>query len=375
MKPAIVTSSVLHAAILSWGLWHFGQPTPLDMGAEALPVSLVPIEEFSQATIGEKTAPVRDKPAPTPTKTPERTETQAVNAGDNSVDLDSAPQPKAAPRETVKTAAATTPPPPPPPAKAPEPTPQPPEPKPEPVTEPQPAEPTPPAEPQTEIDELAAEQTQTQPAEPAPPRNVPVPQVKPKPPEPVKVAEAKPTPEPTPEEQKTPEPVKTAEKTPEKPKTPQKPKETKKPTQQASDEKEFDADEIAALLNKQDSAGGGAKRSTEQASLGAQKATGGTLSASEMDALRGQISRCWSPPAGAAEAGSFRVSISMQLDQSGELTGMPKIVSGGGSSMAERAASDAAVRAVRRCAPYNLPAEKYDTWAEVTVNFDPSQMF
>ncbi len=54
---------------------------------------------------------------------------------------------------------------------------------------------------------------------------------------------------------------------------------------------------------------------------------------------------------------------------------MPEILSGGGSSMAERVASEAAVRAVRRCAPYNLPAEKYDTWAQVTVNFDPSQMF
>ena len=32
-------------------------------------------------------------------------------------------------------------------------------------------------------------------------------------------------------------------------------------------------------------------------------------------------------------------------------------------------------RAVSRCAPYNLPAEKYDAWADVIVNFDPSEMF
>ena len=37
--------------------------------------------------------------------------------------------------------------------------------------------------------------------------------------------------------------------------------------------------------------------------------------------------------------------------------------------------TEAAVRAVRRCAPYSLPAEKYDTWKDVTFNFDPSQMF
>jgi hypothetical protein len=33
------------------------------------------------------------------------------------------------------------------------------------------------------------------------------------------------------------------------------------------------------------------------------------------------------------------------------------------------------VRAVRRCAPYNLPAEKYDSWREINVTFDPREMF
>jgi colicin import membrane protein len=28
-----------------------------------------------------------------------------------------------------------------------------------------------------------------------------------------------------------------------------------------------------------------------------------------------------------------------------------------------------------RCSPYTLPADKYDAWADVIVNFDPSEMF
>ena len=43
--------------------------------------------------------------------------------------------------------------------------------------------------------------------------------------------------------------------------------------------------------------------------------------------------------------------------------------------MAERAAADAARRAVIRCAPFNAPADKYEAWADVQFNFDPSQMF
>ena len=35
-----------------------------------------------------------------------------------------------------------------------------------------------------------------------------------------------------------------------------------------SDEQEFNADEVAALLNKEKAAGGGAKRSTDEAALG-----------------------------------------------------------------------------------------------------------
>ena len=45
------------------------------------------------------------------------------------------------------------------------------------------------------------------------------------------------------------------------------------------------------------------------------------------------------------------------------------------NTLTKRAAADAARRAVMRCAPYNAPADKYEAWADVQFNFDPSQMF
>ncbi|WP_427025827.1 hypothetical protein ACP4J4_07940 [Aureimonas ureilytica] len=376
MKSSLSTSVAVHVVLLTWGLWSLGAPEKLDMGSEAVPVELV--TEVSQSMIGDEKAPQTDTPAPQPTKTESKLPMPAQNVGDNEVDLPTPPAPKAAPRESVKTTVDEAPPPPPPPAA------KPPEPKPEPVKVPEPTPPPPEPEPETEeadsapeIDPLAAEIAKAEAEKPpAPPRNVPAPQAKPKPPEP------KP-PEPVKVAEKKPEPVK--EKPPEKPKTPdksqateaskEKPKDTKKPGKQSSDRDPLEDAVLAALKNTQDSAGGGAKKSTKTASLGGKTQTGGQLSQSEMDALRGQISKCWNPPAGNTDAGSFQVKISMQLDPSGAVQGMPQIEQGGGASPAQRAAAEAAIRAVRRCAPYNLPAEKYETWADVTVNFDPSQMF
>lgn len=379
MKSGVVASSILHVAVLTWGLWSLSAPKPFEVtNAEALPVDLVPIESLSQSMVGEKEAPKTDKPAPKPTEKPQELPMPAEHVGDNETDLDTPPTPVDRPKETKQASAASAPPEPAPlPEAEPEPAPaEEPAPKPEPVKETK-AEPTPqpPAaepEPTPDAVEKAIAAADAEPL-PAPvPQNVPLPADKPVPPKPVeiKTAEAKPDPV-------KPKETKVAEAKSQKPDTPK--TETKKPSKtsdvQTPDDKEFDADKIAALLNKEKSAGGGAKRSTDQASLGTERKTGAKLSQSEIDALRGQISKCWSPPAGVSEAGSLRISIQMRLDPSGQLEARPQIVDGADGSMIARVAGEAALRAVQRCAPYNLPADKYDTWADVTVNFDPSQMF
>lgn len=340
MKGSLATSTVLHALVLGVALSSFTAPRTLEVAdVESFPVSIVPIEEITQIQQGVKTAPVAEKAAPTPTSRPDPVP-DAQNAGDNAVDLKSSEAATPSPKEVVSEA-------PPKPAEKPAP-------KPESVKT---AEPTPapekPAEPapapvdvaalpaQTTPDPVAEAITEAAPAEPqfaALPSAGPVPQTRP---EPVKAA-AKPE---------------AQEKT-------------------SSKESDFNADEVAALLNKQDATGGGAKRSTETASLGGQRTTrGNTLSQSEMDALRGQIQKYWNIIPGMADGGDVRVTVKMRLDQAGNIIGEPDVAASGGSAGTRGTLSGSARRAVLRAQPYQLPKEKYDSWAEVIVNFDPSQMF
>ncbi|MCR4267261.1 hypothetical protein [Nitratireductor sp. ZSWI3] len=352
MKTGLVTSVTLHAALLGVGLFSLSAPRAYEVtDVEALPVDIIPIESITQIQEGDKKAELSEKPAPTPTKRPDPVP-DAQKAGENDVDLKTPPTPQSKPREVEQAAE-------PPPSPKPQPKP---EPKPQPETQEAKAEKTPvPAtevrpqpQPKQEVkpdpvaETIVAESPEAESV--SLPNTAPVPQARPQPP---KASTAK-----APERKDSEKPV---QKTASKPKT------------QDSD-KLFD--EVAALLNKDKASGGGAKRSQEKASLGGERKTSGQkLTQSEMDALRGQIQRCWNVPAGALDAENLKVSIQLRLDASGAIEGSPQIISGGNGSMVERAAAESARRAVLQCAPYNLPAEKYEAWADVIVHFDPSDMF
>ncbi len=385
MKAGLTTSVILHAAVLAFGLFSLSAPSALEVtDIESLPVDIVPLSELTQIQEGDKKADMHEKPAPKPTKRPDIV-ADAQKVGENSVDTDkpvtpeakpkpveeaAAPPPAPEPKEQVKTEDVPKPKEEPKPVASTEvaPVPQPkeevkpepvkePEPKPEPVKEPQP-KPEPPKEkaaepqPQTKPDAVTEAIAAEQPAADAVklPNAAPAPEARPKPAQ-AETAKA-------PDRKNSDKPVKEAS---------SKPK---------SEDSEFDADAISALLNKQKASGGGAKRSTQQASLGGERSNGGaTLSQNEMDALRQKLGGCWSIPAGVDDAATLKVSVRFQLDRSGMLQGRPQVVSGGAVSGPGRTAAESAVRAVQKCAPFNLPADKYETWAEVVVNFDPSEMF
>jgi outer membrane biosynthesis protein TonB len=355
MKAGLVTSVCLHALLLGLGLFTLSAPSALEVAdVESLPVDIIPIEEVTNIQQGEKTATVKEKPAPLPTKRPDIVP-EAQKVGENTVDTEKPPTPEAKPKP-VETAAA------PPPA---------PEPKPKPVEKPKEAvveKPVPKPEP-VPTPEVAAEPKPKQEVTPDPVAEQIVAEKADAPAEEVQLPSAAPAPQARP-----PTPKAQTAQTPERKVTEQKTADAS--AKPASTEKDFNADEVAALLDKQKPSGGGAKRSTEQASLGGDKTTGGSkLSQSEMDALRGQVQKCWNVPAGALDGSSLKVSVKFKLDQTGTLEGTPEIISGGGATGVERAAAEAAKRAVSRCSPYNLPADKYDAWADVIVNFDPSEMY
>jgi colicin import membrane protein len=354
MKAGLTTSVILHAALIGFGLVSLSAPSAFDVAdVEALPVDIIPMEEITQIQEGDKKATMNERPAPTPTEKP-KVVVDAKRVGDNDVDTDKKPVPDAKPRQTETAAAA---------ASNPEPAPKPevkPDPKPAPEPETKTAavpatEVAPVAEPKQEVkpdpvaETIVAEQPDAETV--ALPETAPSPDARPKPPQ---AQTAKAT-----DHKETDKPAK---------KPSEKPK---------SDDKEFNLDDVAALLNKEKAAGGGARHSDEVASLGGEKkTTGQKLTQSEMDALRGAIQRCWNVPAGALDAENLKVTIAFRLSPAGEIEGAPEIVSGGGGEGIERAAAESARRAVLQCAPYNLPAEKYEGgWDQVTVNFDPSDMF
>ena len=307
-----IASSIGHIVLLGWGLFSLPSAEPHDVTElEILPVELVSVSDVTDVRKGEAKA-----------KPTEKVQEKAKKA----------PEPK-----------------------KPEPEP---EPKPAPKAEPKPKEPTPVKMP-----------------EPAPP--VPEPAPKPEPPKEPEV-QPEPKPEPPKEQPKEPE---VEEAKPDVPKPiaalpkvrPRPPKKTPPKKKKRS----FDTDALKALANKaEQSAPTQAANRDQDASFGSRTGNqAAAMTQSELDALRAQISPCWSPPVGAADASQLRVKIEFGLDRQGNVISGPEPFEFPANQFG-LAAVESAMRAVRRCGPYsNLPQEKYDAWKRVRITFDPREMF
>lgn len=187
-------------------------------------------------------------------------------------------------------------------------------------------------------------------------------------------------------------PVKTTEAPPPPPeklstkkeKEPDKKKEEKKPEDKKDDKKtKPKEDDLAAVLKavretaqKQKEAEKGGEKSSKAQSE--QYNPSLPLSMTEMDVIRSQIAKCWNVPAGAKDAQDLRVVLKIQLNQDGSLIKVELASESKdryGSDSFFRAAADSAMRAVRQCSPLqNLPAEKYQTWRDMELTFDPKEM-
>jgi hypothetical protein len=97
------------------------------------------------------------------------------------------------------------------------------------------------------------------------------------------------------------------------------------------------------------------------------------MTASEVDALRSRIAACWTPPPGWTDPAEVRVVLVIRLDPDGSVAATPDVVSAPAGKY-QQTAPESAVRAVRACAPYALPREKYADWKEVKITFDPKAM-
>jgi len=137
-------------------------------------------------------------------------------------------------------------------------------------------------------------------------------------------------------------------------------------------DKPFDIDQITAMLDKEPPPE--AVEPPETAPFGS---TVGSVAAkmtqNELDALRARIAQCWSPPIGWTDPVEVRVVLMLYLEADGSIGTAPQVLEAPGGRY-QQAAPESAVRAVQRCAPYDLPAEKYQAWKQVRVTFDPIEM-
>jgi colicin import membrane protein len=151
-----------------------------------------------------------------------------------------------------------------------------------------------------------------------------------------------------------------------------------KAKKQAELAEKFSAGDIRQMLaSKAPSQSTGATGHEVQrtASLGAATGTAQKLSPSLRDALVGmlqqQIERCYSAPPGAAQ-GVVLPMLDIRLNQNGSLAAEPRIMRGGSSSV-DQSIAQAALRAVRRCAPYKIPAQYapyYNDWKAINAEFE-----
>ena len=228
-----------------------------------------------------------------------------------------------------------------------------PAPKPEPL--PEPPQPPPPAPVPPQPPEPEPDPTPPAPAEAAPPPPAPTPEPEaPPPPETTAVAEQKDVPIPRLRPDRP------------KPKVAPKPDDT------------IDMDQITALLDKrklEQMAAAEPSEEEQQPALGSPTATTTTakMTVNELDALRARLAECWSPPLGWTDPSEVRVVLMLSLNADGSVSGVPTVLESP-QGQYSNAAPESALRAVRRCAPYNLPAEKYDAWKQVKVTFDPREM-
>ena len=148
----------------------------------------------------------------------------------------------------------------------------------------------------------------------------------------------------------------------------------KKPVHQ---QPKFDADKIAALLDKRDpqrQAATGAEIN-QTPGLGRANATAGHLSQSEIDAFRRRITDCWSPPVGLDSAQDLVVVFRVLFNPDGSVKRGPDVISGKPNA-AGPAFAESARRAILQCQPYTmLRKETYDSWQDMELAFKPSDMF
>ncbi|WP_404402428.1 hypothetical protein [Pelagibacterium halotolerans] len=354
MRLGTIISVSVHALLIALGLINLSFVERLDTNmVESISVDIVPIDSVSNLRVGVEDSQVVETETPSAVESEQEAEI-AQRTGNTEEDQpvpEATPEPSPAP--TVQTAPAPQPRPEPEPVPEPEPEPAaPPAPRPEPEPEPEP-EPAPAPEPEPEPVPTPEPELTTEPdPEPEP--------VAPVPPSPTNVAQLREDFARQQEAQRQAQAEAQAQQQAEQ--------------QQQSEQEIADiADRIEDIINQEESRGGITGAGGDEA-LGRPTGQAALLTQSEQDALASAMRRCWSPPIGAKAEPGLTVRLLVSLNPDGTVSGTPEIRTPFTSDLV-RTTALAAQRAVQQCGPYTmLPSEKYETWRQVDVTFDPRDL-
>jgi hypothetical protein len=159
-------------------------------------------------------------------------------------------------------------------------------------------------------------------------------------------------------------------------KQPPKPDDKATPDKAAQDAPKFNADQVAALLDKRDPQRQVAAAETVNAAanVGSASGTAAALSQGEIDALRARISSCWSPPPGVDVKSKLYIVLDVLFKPDASLSREPVVVEGSASSLGP-ALAESAKRALLLCQPFTmLKPDHYDQWKNLQLKFDPQEL-
>jgi colicin import membrane protein len=343
MKTGLTVSSIAHAGLIALIIAGIGFGRPIEPPpVESIAVDLVPVEEFSNIRVGSLESEIveTETPSAITAETPAELAQPTGNTQEDQPTPEDSPTPTPAP--TQQTAPAPTP------QAEPEPTPEP-EPEPaaaaEPVAQPEP-EPEPEPEPVVEETPIATPEAPVEPAEVAPRPRIRTAAIDQKRAEFKKLQEE--------QKQQAAEDKKKAEEE-------KKKKEEEAKRKAAEDQKRIEeakvaedeaaklADEVANIINTEESRGATTGEGGE-ATLGKETGKAARLSQSQLDGLVAQIKGCINMPAG-AEENDATAELLFSVDAAGQVVAQPQLLQSSDDTYA-RAVS----RAVMRCGPYDVVA-------------------
>jgi outer membrane biosynthesis protein TonB len=138
----------------------------------------------------------------------------------------------------------------------------------------------------------------------------------------------------------------------------------------------FDADQVAALLDKREPQRQVATADTlnDATTLGSPTGHAAQLSVSEMEALKRRLSECWNPPLGIDVNSNVYVVLRTLFKPDGSLASEPAVVADTAAALGP-ALAESGKRALLACQPFTmLKPEHYDAWKEILIGFNPHDL-